>query len=1336
MAISEQTKIQVLLDGRQASDQLKDLGKQAAALRIELAKAYQANDAGKVAEAEWELSKLDSRMKQLRKESVDVSKVLNNLSGATMGELSQSITAIDAKLKGKAIKKNSEEWNALVKARRRLVEQKGELRAEISGTDSVLRKSSNILNQHNLLLAGTATAAYKMIGGLRSCISAFNDYEESFQGVSSLTGLTGDALEFMKNKALETGGATLEGGIRVGQGATEILNAYKMIGSQRPELLKDGEALHSVTTEAIILSEAAKMDLQPAAKALTNSLNQFDASADQSRRFINTLAAGSQAGAGDINYLSQAIEKSGTTANLMGLEFEQLVALIETAAPKFNEAAVAGNSIDKVLMEMKSKQIGYRDGIFDVNVALEQLADRFAAGEIASNIFGKEHAKMVEVLVYGREEFAKYQEAVTGTNQAITQAAINTDTNKAKMSQLKAQMEALRIEVGEKLTPIMGGFTQAGIYGLKVFSPLVGIIGQYLTTSGLLALALTGLAMKSKILYGIELLRNTLGKESVLTGRAKILGMKAEIAAISAKAIFTKGATVAEIAHVNAIRSKIAATKAANAALAKTPWGLIAVGAAMAIGYIVDLVKNTNKLSDSQQRLNDIEKQHTEKLRDQTGQMSALYEQIKRTNPGSLERINLVDRLDDLLPGVIDKQEIYCAGLAELETSERSYRLELEKRIRIQENESKFADLEKQKMSKESMLNEQLKAINYIEERRKKLGDVNVMDDLYKGHQRVAEDIKKEIEEIQKKQDAISFGRKTPEKEDTDSQVSLIPMLKIDDTTYQDWEKAAEEEVTKEIEKNERLAQERTKQLEEQRKYREEILFNAKSDLEKEDLQYEERLKKAGLFGKKEISLQGKDAEILKSLHQEHQAKILKITTDADTKKQAQYAQSVNKEIRDKQAAHQREMTLLRIKNNEELALESLTDERRKALKEKHQASEKALTIKHTTELITLMQGILKASDIEGIDLSGKLFTPEEKQKLEDEILKAQEALSKLNAETAENKPKIEKPEKSDVDVLGMTIDDWDSLFTNLEAGKLSVENLQEAVKAVMNAWRMYDKLVSASEQRQLKQFEKNADKKKMELDKQLDAGKISQEQYNARVSQLDAELDAKKAEIENKQARRQKQMAISQVIMDTAVGIMKLWVSPGFPAASAMAIALAALGAVQIATIAAQPLPGAESGGYLNVVRSQDGQHYRAKDEPARRGYVDRPTVITGESGREFVVNDKAVSNPTVKPVLDVIDAAQKNGTIDRLNLTSLMPAILPGRTNGGTIGAEASTSTVNAIAVAADPEMKELLRRNIEMMQILADKRIEIPWYGKGGINEKMKKATKYEQQITSTR
>ena len=278
---------------------------------------------------------------------------------------------------------------------------------------------------------------------------------------------------------------------------------------------------------------------------------------------------------------------------------------------------------------------------------------------------------------------------------------------------------------------------------------------------------------------------------------------------------------------------------------------------------------------------------------------------------------------------------------------------------------------------------------------------------------------------------------------------------------------------------------------------------------------------------------------------------------------------------------------------------------------------------------------------------------------------------------------------------------------------------------------------ISMPEKKQLKQYEKNTKAKKAALDKQLDAGKISQEQYNARVSQLDAELDAKKAEIENKQAKRQKTMAIADVIKNTALAIMSIWAQvPKFDfgaTAGILTAMVSALGAAQLAIIAAQPLPGAESGGFIDVVRSQDGRHFKAKNDPDRRGYIDRPTVITGESGREFVVNDEAVSNPTVKPVLDVIDAAQQNGTVGRLDLTRYIPQY-SGKARGGSLSESTGAETTGILRETYDPEFKRLLQANLEMMKALKEKKIEIPWYGKGGIDEKMKKATKYERQIST--
>lgn len=1329
---TEQTKIEVLLDGRQASDQLEELTRQSAALKVEIKKAFEANDAGKLAETEWALSKLESRMKQLKKESVDVNSVLGNLSGSTMSELRQAISSVDAKLASKSLKRNSEEWQKTIEIRQTLVKQQKELRAEISGTDSVLKKSSGILNQHNLLLGGAAAMLFKIQGEARKSLQAYNNFEDGFQNLSALTGLTGDSLDYLKEKAKETSTATLEGGIRVRQGATAILDAYTMIGSQRPELLKNKEALHEVTTEAIILSEAAKMDLKPAAAALTNSLNQFNATSDQARRYVNALAAGSQAGAGDINYLSQAVEKAGTTSNLMGLEFEQLVALIEVAAPKFGEAAVAGNSLDKVLLEMKAQQIGYRDGVFDVNLALEELADRFTSGETSVGIFGKEHSKMVEILVNERQEYARYVEAVTGTNTAIEQAATNTDTNKVKTQQYLNELEKVRIEIGEKLTPGIGLLTRGGTSLLKVFSALVDIANNYGWTLAGLVTTVTILATKEKILHGIELLRNAVGEKSVLQGKAKILSMNAEIAGLKLKALFTKQANVADLLHVQTIRQKIAAMKTANATLAKTPWGLIAVGATMVIGLFVDLIRDTNKLSESQQRLLDIENRHTETLRDQTGQMSMLFAQMKKTNPGTEERIGLVNRLADLMPDVIDKHRLYNAELKELQQAETDYRLELEKRIRVQANEDKFSDLVKQQMETEEALEKGRIKIEKLKKDREsimKYGSAGALAgmnaQIYKAENDV-QSLEDKLDEINKSKAKISMDFGKPEEEP--SPVKKLPMVKIEED--EDWTDEAMKEIDAEIERSEELQKIQAKRIADQNKFREEVLLNSKSALEQEDALYEERLKKAGLFGKKEIILESEDALVMESLHKEHQAKILKIKADAEKNVVQARQTAINKQLEDVKTANLKEIGELKIKHAEELSNSELNASEVIKIKKRQHQEEQDLAKEQTKKLMHLVQQIISGEDIPGINLADKILSPEEKQKLENELLELRKKLAELGIIDT---PKNEKDEWSGVDILGMSQEDWNTLNENLKNGQAGLGGIQAGVEVLMNVWGTYNNMVSAFESRQLKEFEKNTKKKKSALDRQLDAGEISQEQYTARVAQLDAELDAKKAELENKQAKRQKAISIFETLVNTAVAVAAA-LKIGWPLGPVLAAITGALGAAQVATIVATPLPGAESGGYLNVVREQDGRAFNAKNNPNHRGYVESPTVITGESGREFVVNNAAVSNPTVKPLLDVIDLAQRNGTIDRLDLTRYMSNVLPGRVEGGKVVYSRTDSPVgtNTLQVS-DPEMKALLRENIKMMNILASKELTFSWYGKGGMKEKIEKSNRYEQRIS---
>ena len=127
-----------------------------------------------------------------------------------------------------------------------------------------------------------------------------------------------------------------------------------------------------------------------------------------------------------------------------------------------------------------------------------------------------------------------------------------------------------------------------------------------------------------------------------------------------------------------------------------------------------------------------------------------------------------------------------------------------------------------------------------------------------------------------------------------------------------------------------------------------------------------------------------------------------------------------------------------------------------------------------------------------------------------------------------------------------------------------------------LNAINELNRTLGAAE---VQQAEEDNEAKKAALESRLNSGIISQAEYDSQIAAMDKDLDNKKKQIARQQAAREKAMAVFQITLNTAMAIMKLWASPGFPAAIPLSIATAALGAVQLATALAQPLPKARRG-------------------------------------------------------------------------------------------------------------------------------------------------------------
>jgi phage tail tape measure protein, TP901 family, core region len=291
---------------------------------------------------------------------------------------------------------------------------------------------------------------------LRAIRDERNKLEESQAGLKALTGLDDENIAWLTEQAKTLSTTMTKEGLRVRQSAAEILDAFMLVGSAKPELLGDKEALKAVTEEAMRLQAAAKdITLNEAVDSLALSLNQYGAAADQAGRFTNVLAAGSQAGSANIASQAKAIRNAGTAAASANVPIEQTVALIETLAYRGIKDEVAGTGLKKFFLVLQTGADETNPKIVGLDKALENLKNKNMDAGAIKKMFGEEGYNTASVILQNTEMVKDFTAAVTGTNVAYEQAAINSDTAQAKLEQARNKMKLAAIDLGEKLNPAL-----------------------------------------------------------------------------------------------------------------------------------------------------------------------------------------------------------------------------------------------------------------------------------------------------------------------------------------------------------------------------------------------------------------------------------------------------------------------------------------------------------------------------------------------------------------------------------------------------------------------------------------------------------------------------------------------------------------------------------------------------------------------------------------------------------------------------------------------------------------------------------------------------------------
>lgn len=1089
-------------------------------------------------------------------------------------------------------------------------------------------------------------------------------------------------------------------------------------------------------------------------------------SIDKILGLASTLDANAQAAETAATAIGQTItamfKKTETFAEIASMPFEEFRNLLETDV---NAALI------KVLEGMKGDQ-----GLFDI---VDAMGEMHLNGQRATTVLGA-LANNVDMLKT-QQQLANeaFQEGTSLTNEFNTK----NESATAIQEKLKKRITETSVEIGQKLMPAANMAISGTNTFLGVISKLITLFGKYraaiVTVTALTALYVA----KKKIayLFSAEFRAALLKEVAVLEAAGKANSLHTVSLKILAGGYKTAGA----------------AAKAFGKALIANPVGLvIAAVAALAqgISFLVSKSREaTKELRELNKRTVDTTSSFVKaqaEIDKERKSLEELKDAATKAAEGSDERKRVIDKINELYGDYLPNLLTEKTSNEELETALKNVNTQLEQKIKLQARENAEMDIQQHKMDAVKAVVDAL-AKDYEKKFEKKI-PTSVMQNLaskassaYDTGSTVG--LQKPIEDLYGRdfqwgsqnsrpgfdfqawnilairdefQTAIDKGNElratvnglfgdlsNGPSGNTAPLGSLIDGANGNAGTdpknkelSAEERKRLEEEAKKERERQERerqreekqQAKEEARKIEEQEKLKGRLIIESETDLTEKALKEEQRR-----YDEEKKTAEG-NAELLELVERTHRNRIDKIQFDA-----------FNREIKRLEEEHRLKRQQMENSQAAELLAFKGTEEEKAALKRKHTAELANFDVEYLQNLEAMLQEVADSGQIEGMSVSlddadyNKIM-----QQLADIIKRKNAAVGTAQESSQESSDGPKKESHSLTEgtgngsLFGVSQDDWETFFANLKEGKFGAEDLQTVVAgiggAAQEAFSLASKfmdLTKKKEDAQLKDYKKNQDNRKKSLEKRLNAGLITESQYNAQVEQMDAEYDAYQEELALKQAKRDKALNLTQAIINTALSvtstIAQLGATPWGIAAAAIA---AAMGAAEIAIIASQPVTsGAEEGGYIGVKRRQDGKSFNARLNPDARGFVSSPTVIVGENGSEYVIPHEALENPTLLPLISTMETARRNGKLRSLNFNAVYPATaMPGRVSGGFIDDGNSrivtTSSDGREGTATDAALAKAIEKLTKKLNEPITARVSM--LGKGGIKETEDKYNKLKR------
>lgn len=561
-------------------------------------------------------------------------------------------------------------------ALKRMEVHMGVFESRLNRTERTFRKlTPSIGNAAKQLLSYASAGA--AIGAIAFSGKAVADFETEVANLSAITGVSGKALDTFKQKIFEVAYATKESSI-------EVAKAFTLVGNNTPSLLKDSAALSEVSKQSIILAQASRMELAPAAEYLTQVMNQFNKPASQAKQIIDLLSAGMVIGSQSIEGTADAITRFGGVASQgLGVKLEESVALIQLISDKMKDPEKIGTQFRNMFLDManikrqdpkamkdliatgvnmdivSSKTASMKDRLFE----LRKLLNKPGA---LKNVFGRENIQSILPALVAAEKYQGLLDRITTSEEArdaaSKMAAKTTNTFAYAVKQL-ANTWVNYITSSDKVNDGMEHLKDLTRFVTRNMDSIVKwtvrAVGAFLILKAVLFAVRAGW-----VIYNVALALNV-----ILMGKS-LFSLRKYATALSIVNTWTRVAAAAQWLW--------------NAAVLASPYVLVAAGIAAIIALMVDWSFLIKKVTHEQQIHNNVVNRAMANTADQRVQMMLLFSALRMNEQGTAKYNTALSKLEEMQPGITAQYSLHLKYLGDMNRAEKDLADSIVKRGMVQ----------------------------------------------------------------------------------------------------------------------------------------------------------------------------------------------------------------------------------------------------------------------------------------------------------------------------------------------------------------------------------------------------------------------------------------------------------------------------------------------------------------------------------------------------------------------------------------------------------------------------------------------------------------------------